>query len=71
MKPISEKFLDQAEDVASIGLDAMRAFLTYQGENPIYQAKAKVGVAAYTAYSRLRATETNRAQIELAAKKLT
>jgi len=64
MKPISDRFLDDAEDLAQASMKAMKAFLVYQGDNPTYYHKAKVAAAGLTNYVRLRATETNRMEVE-------
>lgn len=70
MKPISDKNIEIMEEVALEGAAQIKAFFKYAGENPIYYQKAKMGAAAIGAYSRLRASETNRIGIELAAERL-
>ena len=64
MKPISDAFLSEAEELAQASMKAMKAFLSYQGDNPTYYHKAKVAAAGLTNYVRLRATETNRMEVE-------
>jgi hypothetical protein len=71
MKPISDKFLGEAEELAEVSMKAMRAFLMYQGDNPTYYHKAKVAAAGLTNYVRLRATETNRIEVEGAIERRT
>lgn len=65
MKPIGDDFLDECEELALAGMKAMKAFLTYQGENQQFHNKAKIGAVCATNYMRLRATETNRMAVEL------
>jgi hypothetical protein len=69
VKPINDEFIDESEDLARISMKAMRAFLTYQGDNQQYYHKAKVAAVGLTNYVRLRATENNRMMVELAAKR--
>ena len=61
----SEKVVNAHEELALEGIKAMRAYLAYEGQNKQYLSKAKVGAVGVTAYVRLRATESNRMQIEL------
>lgn len=70
MGPVSDKVLTAHEDLALEGVKAMRAYLAYQGQNKEYLSKAKIGAAGVTAYVRLRASESNRMQVELVAERL-
>jgi len=69
MKPVSETFLKESEDLASQSIKAMREFLTYSGDNARYYHRAKVASVGLTNYVRLRATENNRAMVELTAQR--
>ncbi len=69
MKAISENSIDRFEEVALKGADQIEAFFTYQGNNAAYLHKAKIGAATISAYARIRASETNRISLELAAKR--
>lgn len=69
MKPVDDKFIDESEDLARASMKAMRAFLAYEGENQKYYHKAKIAAVGLTNYVRLRATENNRAMVELTAKR--
>ncbi len=69
MKHVSNAFMDEAEDLAMESMKALRAFLTYQGDNVKYYHKAKTAAVGLTNYVRLRATENNRAMVELASKR--
>jgi hypothetical protein len=71
MKPIADKSMDAFEDVALDGVRQLKAFFTYQGENAAYFQKARLGAVAISGFARIRASETNRIQTELAAKKHT
>lgn len=62
-------FIEEAEDVALIGLKAMRAFLAYTGENKDYLNKAKIGAQAVQGYTRHFASLTNRDMLKLAQQK--
>lgn len=64
MKPVSDKFMEQAEELAEASMKAMKAFLAYQGDNPTYYHRAKVAAAGLTNYVHLRRTETNRVEVE-------
>ncbi len=66
MRPIKDKTMDVLESVALEGASQIRAFFTYEGDNPAYLQKAKLGAAAIGGYSRIRASETNRQAVELA-----
>lgn len=66
MRAISEKVLDEFEDVALQGAKEIKKFFTYQGKSdPQYLQKAKIGAAAIAAYGRMRASESNRMAVEL------
>jgi hypothetical protein len=69
VKPINDEFISESEDLARQSMKAMRAFLTYQGDNPTYYHRAKVAAVGLTNYVRLRATENNRTMVELTAKR--
>lgn len=69
MKPISEDFIDESESLARESMKAMKAFLAYQGDNQTYYHRAKVAAVGLTNYVRLRATENNRAMVELTAQR--
>ena len=69
MKPITDAFLQESEDLASLSIKTMREFLIYSGDNPRYYHRAKVASVGLTNYVRLRATENNRAMVELAAQR--
>jgi hypothetical protein len=70
MKPITDKTMDVFEETALIGAKAMRQYLTYEGENKKFLDKAKVGAQAVSAYARVRASESNRMQVELIAERV-
>ena len=67
MKPISDSRLDAFEELATDSIKQVRAFFAYQGDNASYFQKARLAIGAISAYSRIRATETNRMAVELAA----
>jgi hypothetical protein len=50
-----------------MGAKAIRAYLTYQGENKQYENKARVAAAAISSFARARASESNRMAVELMA----
>lgn len=58
------------EDEALGWLEELRAYRVYQGQNPEYKAKAKIGVGAIGAYVRLRATMANEKQIQLIERRM-
>jgi hypothetical protein len=63
---VPEKLMSALEEGALEGVKALRAFLVYQGDNPLYEKRAKAGAALVTGYTRAFASETNRAAVELA-----
>lgn len=70
MGPVTDKVLNAHEDLALEGVKAMKAYLAYQGNNKEFLSKAKIGAAGVTAYVRLRASESNRMQVELVARRI-
>jgi hypothetical protein len=64
MKPVKDSTLDQMEDATNVSIKAMLAYLTYQGENPMYEKKAKIAAALVNAFGRIRASESNRISVE-------
>lgn len=69
MKALKDQTLDVIEDVAHEGAKQIKAFFTYQGDNPIYFNKARLGAVAISALGRVRASETNRMMLERKAKR--
>ncbi len=61
--------LDEFEEAAVMGAKAVRAFLTYQGNNKDYFNKARVGAVAMGGYARLRATLANEQALRLMEKR--
>ena len=70
MRAVKNETLDELEEMALASAKAIRAYLTYQGTNKDYEKKARVATAGISSYSRLRASETNREAIELAAHRM-
>jgi len=70
MRPISDGKLEMFEDVAIEGVKQIKAYFKYEGNSPTYMQKAKVGATTISAYARMRASETNRMQVELMTTKL-
>lgn len=71
MKAIADSKLETFEDLAMESVKQVRAFFTYQGSDSRYFQKARLACGAISAYARIRASETNRMAVELAAGKLT
>lgn len=67
MKPISDHVVEQLEAVAVEGAKQLKAFFVYEGDNPRFFQKAKLGAVAISGYARVRQSETGRMAIELAA----
>ncbi len=65
------ELVEQFEDTAILGMEHVRHFLTYEGDNPKYLQKAKIGAMAMSAYTRLRATRANERALVLAAQRIT
>jgi hypothetical protein len=60
LRQVPDKLMDALEEGAVDGVKALRAFLTYQGDNPTYEKKAKAGAALVGGYTRAFASQTNR-----------
>jgi hypothetical protein len=58
------------ETTARESAKAIRAYLTYQGENQQYRDKARVAAAAISSFARARSSETNRLSVELIAQRI-
>jgi hypothetical protein len=59
MAKIKQTVIDEYEDAALKGLKAIKDFLAYQGDNPMYFKKARVGAVPVSSYTKLRGTEAN------------
>lgn len=69
MKPIADERIEALEDLAIESIAHIRAFFKYQGKDPIYLQKAKQAATVIGTYGRIRASETNRMAVELAARR--
>ena len=69
MKEITDGKLELFEDVALEGAKQIKAYFSYQGSEPKYREKARVGATAISAYARMRASETNRMAVEMMMEK--
>jgi hypothetical protein len=67
VKPISDDLLDALETEATAWVKELSALRTYQGEDKRYYAKGKLAVGIISSLARMRASESNRMAIELAA----
>lgn len=72
MKPVGEVVIQEFEETAVRGLKELKAFFAYQGSDKanVRLSRARVAAGVVGAYSRLRASETNRMAVELAAARL-
>jgi hypothetical protein len=66
MKPVRDEVLEHLEETALECSKAIRAYLTYQGENRAYEHKARVAATHIGGWAKVRASETNRIGIEAA-----
>jgi hypothetical protein len=69
MKPLSDENIGTFEELALDSVKQLRAYFIYQGTDPRPFQKARLATGAISAYARLRASETNRMAVELAAGK--
>jgi tRNA(Ile2) C34 agmatinyltransferase TiaS len=65
MKPIKDVVLEEFEALALKGAKEIEAYFKYQGKDPAYFSKAKVGAGVIGAYARMRASESNRMAVEM------
>jgi hypothetical protein len=63
VKALSDKTLDVLEEVALEGAKHMKACLAYEGDNPRFYLKAKIGAAAVNGFVKARCSETARMAI--------
>lgn len=70
MREISDARIESLEDLAWEAIAQVRAFFSDQTPNEVKVTKAKLAVGIIGGYARLRASETNRMAIELAAQKM-
>jgi len=69
MKALSDSTIEEFEEVALEGLKKLREYFKYEGDNPRYFQKAKVAATAIAAYTRVRASESNRMAVEFMSQK--
>jgi hypothetical protein len=60
VKPVKDETLDVVEEAAREGAKQILAYFKYQGDNPTYYNKGKLGAIAISGFGRVRASETNR-----------
>lgn len=70
MAEISKKVIDAYEEAALKGLEAIREFLAYQGSNPDYFKRARVGAVPVSSYTKLRGTQANMEATDVLREKL-
>jgi hypothetical protein len=63
---VSDEVVKAYEEAALEGLRILKAYNAYQGTNPDYFRKARMNLAAISAYPKLYGAETNRMAVELA-----
>jgi hypothetical protein len=64
MKPVKQRTLDELESLTVDSVKQIRALFAYEGDNATYLQKAKIGVGVIGGYSRVLASENNRAALE-------
>jgi hypothetical protein len=69
VKGLSDETLFEIEETAREGSRQIRKYFAYQGDNPVYHQKAKIGGVAMSSHSRLVATQTNRVSLAIAISK--
>lgn len=65
-----DKAIDLLGETVPDAVKHLRAFLTYQGDNPIYHQKAKVAGVLLGSYVKAEGTKTNRMAVEQAAQRM-
>lgn len=70
MKPVDEETLQELESAIKPSIGAIKAYLAYQGENPQYRDRARIAVGLVGAFARVRASETNRMQVQLISERM-
>lgn len=67
MKPLSDELLAALENEALAWVSELRALREYQGTDSRYYQKGKLAVGIISGLARMRASESNRMAVELAA----
>jgi hypothetical protein len=62
--------IESLGEVVPDAVTHLKAFLTYQGDNPKYYQKAKVAGTIVGAYVKAEATKTNRMAVEQASQRM-
>lgn len=70
MKPVRDETLDELEKTAIDSAKSIREYLAYKGNDTRYREQARVAAGAISAFARTRASESNRAAIELMARRV-
>jgi len=70
MRAINDKVIEHLEGGAIEGVKHLRAFLSYEGENPRYYQRAKAGGVLVASYVKAIATATNRMAVEQATERM-
>ena len=64
MKPVNQGTLDELERTTVQSAKVIRELFAYEGTDPKYLQKAKIAVGVIGGYSRVLASENNRAALE-------
>jgi hypothetical protein len=70
VKPVNDDTLAAIETAVEPSVAAIKAYLAYQGDNSQYRDKARIAVGLLSAFGRVRASETNRMQVELIGERI-
>lgn len=61
----TDRVFERLEDAALGALDDYMAYRAYQGDNPNYYKRARIGIPVLSTYGRVRGTRANERQLGL------
>lgn len=70
MKEVPEVLIEALEEVSEKGAQHLKAFFDQGGDSPILYKKARMAATVISGYAKVRSSETTRAAVELAEKRL-
>jgi hypothetical protein len=68
---MSDPVYEKLEQAALGALEDYHAYRTYQGENPKYLERARLGIPVLSTYGRVRGTRANERQLALIERRFT
>lgn len=67
---MTDRVFARLEDAAMGALDDYLAYRAYQGENPDYYKRARIGIPVLSTYGRVRGTRANERQLDVLERRI-